>query len=141
MAEPNFAAELSTPRTPIGWLRLWFLLRDPVGRREYAISGFGLMAFKYVVELVVVSALTGLLYTPLDFVNRLISARAKFASGAPDWFGYAWVLWTLPFLWIAVGMSIRRALDAGISPWNGLWVLVPFANLVAMFVLAFLPHA
>ena len=25
------------PRTAIEWLRLWFLLRDPVGRREYAI--------------------------------------------------------------------------------------------------------
>jgi hypothetical protein len=51
------------------------------------------------------------------------------------------VLWTLPFLWIAVGMSVRRALDAGISPWHVLWVLVPFANLVAMIVLAALPSA
>jgi hypothetical protein len=97
------------------------------------------MAFKYVAEFVAVGQLTGLLYTPLDFVNPLFSAREKFAAGAPDWFGFSWVLWALPFLWIAVGMSVRRALDAGISPWHGLWVLVPFVNIVAMLVLACLP--
>ena len=129
------------PSTPLEWLRLWFLLRDPVGRREYALSGFGLMAFKYVLEFVVVGQLTGKLYTPLDFVNPMMSARENFAQGAPDWFGFVWVLWALPFLWIAVGMSVRRALDAGISPWHGLWVLVPFANLLAMLVLACLPTA
>ena len=136
VAPPN---QSSSPRTPLDWLRLWFLLREPVGRREYAATGFGLMAFKYLVEFVVIGQLTGLLYTPLDFVNPLISAREKFAQGAPEWFGILWVIWTLPFLWIAVGMSVRRALDAGISPWHGLWVLVPFANLVAMLVLACLP--
>ena len=118
--------------TPLDWLRLWFLLRDPVGRREYALTGFGLMAFKYVAEFLVVRQLTGHVYTLLDFVNPLISAREKFADGAPEWFGLAWVVWALPFLWIAVGMSVRRALDAGISPWHGLWVLVPFVNLIAM---------
>jgi uncharacterized membrane protein YhaH (DUF805 family) len=128
-------------RTPIDWLRLWFLLRDRVTRRDYDVAGFGLMALKYVVEFVVVVQLTGLLYTPLDFVNPLFSARQKLAAGAPDWFGFAWVLWALPFLWIAVGMSVRRALDAGISPWHGLWVLVPFVNIVAMLVLACLPSA
>lgn len=129
------------PQTPLEWLRLWFLLRDPVGRREYALTGFGLMAFKYLVEFVVVGQLAGTLYTPLDFVNPLMSAREKMTLGAPDWFGYAWVLWALPFLWIAVGMSVRRAMDAGISPWHGLWIFVPILNLVAMLVLACLPSA
>jgi uncharacterized membrane protein YhaH (DUF805 family) len=130
-----------SPRAPLGWLRLWFLLSDPVGRRDYVISGFGLMAFKYLVEMLVVGQLTGLTYTPLDFVNPLVSARERFATGAPDWFGWLWVLWTLPFLWIAVSMSVRRAFDAGISPWHGLWVLVPVANLFAMLLLASLPRA
>ncbi len=137
----NEFSVLAASRGPLGWLRLWFLLRDPVGRRDYAVSGFGLMALKYVVEFAVVGQLTGKLYTPLDFINPLMSAREQFAQGAPDWFGFAWVLWALPFLWIAIGMSVRRALDAGISPWNGLWVLVPFANLIAMLILACLPSA
>jgi hypothetical protein len=142
MTAANDTADLpDRPRTPLDWLQLWFLLRDPVGRREYAVTGFGLMAFKYLVEYLVVGQLTGLTYTPLDFVNPLMSAREKFAGGAPEWFGWAWVIWAMPFLWIAVGMSVRRALDAGISPWHGLWVLVPFANLIAMLVLACLPTA
>jgi uncharacterized membrane protein YhaH (DUF805 family) len=131
----------SKQRSALEWLRLWFFLRDPVHRREYALTGFALMSFKYVIEFVAVRAMTGLTYTPLDFVNPLISAREKFANGAPPWFGYAWVLWALPFLWIAVGMSVRRAFDAGISPWHGLWVLVPFLNMPAMLILAGLPTA
>src|SRR5262245_59456320 len=121
----------SPPRSPLDWLSLWFLLRDPVGRAEYAVTGFGLMLLKYLAEFLAVGQLAGQLYTPLDFVNPLLSARENFAQGAPDWFGILWVIWALPFLWIAVGMSVRRALDAGVSPWNGLWVLVPFANLIA----------
>ena len=132
---------ITPPRGPLGWLRLWFLLVDPVGRRDYAITGFGLMAFKYVVEYCVVRALSGHTYTPLDFINPLMSAREKMTAGAPDWFGYAWVLWALPFLWIAVGMSVRRAFDAGISPWFGLLIFMPMINLLAMLVLACLPSS
>lgn len=138
------ASPASTPAPPrglLGWLRLWFLLRDPVGRREYALSGFGLMAFKYGIEAVATGWLTGRFYSPLDFINPLLSARQEFLAGAPGWFGLAWVLWTLPFLWIAIGMSIRRAQDAGVSPVNGLWVLVPVVNLVVMLVLACLASA
>jgi hypothetical protein len=142
MANSSALSELSgRRRTPLDWLRLWFLLRDPVGRPEYAASGFGLMAVKYSVEGALVWALTGLFYTPLDFLNPFISAREQFAQGAPEWFGLAWVLWTLPFLWIALSMSVRRSLDAGYSPWHGLWMLVPVMNIPAMLVLACLPSA
>ena len=64
-------------RGPLAWLRLWFLLIDPVGRSEYAISGFGLMAFKYLVEYLVVSQLSGQVYTPLDFINPMMSCARK----------------------------------------------------------------
>ncbi len=138
------AAIESTPALPrdvLGWLRLWFLLRDPVGRKAYAISGFGLMVLKYVVELLVLGQLTGMFYTPLNFVNPSFAARSMFLQGAPEWLGMAWVIWTLPFLWISVSMSVRRALDAGLSPWHGLWMFVPWLNLAWMLVLAALPSA
>jgi uncharacterized membrane protein YhaH (DUF805 family) len=128
-------------RTPFHWFKLWFFLREPVGRREYVISGFGWMALKYLVECIAVLTLAGVYYTPLDFVNPIISARARFVQGVPEGFGLAWVIWTLPFLWIALSMSVRRALDAGISPWHGLWMLVPLVNIPAMLVLACLPSA
>lgn len=131
---------LTAPRGPGDWLKLWFLLTDPVNRRDYTISGFGLMAFKYLVEFAVVWQLTGNVYTPLDFVNPLMTARQNMTLGSP-WLGFIWVLWALPFLWIAVGMSVRRALDAGISPWHGLWMFVPIVNLAVMLILAMLPTA
>lgn len=133
------SSDQSLPRGLVSWLRLWFLLSDPVGRREYALSGFGLALFKYSAEALVAWFIVGQFYSPLDFVNPLISSRA-FLRGAPTWAGMAWVIWSLPFLWIAVSMSVRRALDAGISPWNGLWIFVPFVNLLLMiFILPWLP--
>jgi hypothetical protein len=48
-------------------------------------------------------------------------------------------LWTIPFLWISVSMSIRRAADAGLSPWLGFVTLVPLVNLLFMIVLCCLP--
>ena len=48
-------------------------------------------------------------------------------------------LWTLPFLWIGVGMSMRRAVDAGRSAWFGMLFLVPLVNYVVMLSLAVLP--
>jgi hypothetical protein len=40
MSSSGPLVHLSDRRTPLDWLRLWFLLRDPVGRRDYIISGF-----------------------------------------------------------------------------------------------------
>jgi hypothetical protein len=50
-------------QSPLGWLHLWFLLIDPVSRWQYAVSGFALMLFKYLVEFLAVGQLTGQLYT------------------------------------------------------------------------------
>ena len=60
--------------------------------------------------------------------------------GAPEWLGWALFFWTVPFLWIAVTMSVRRSVTAGGSPWFGLLVLVPVLNLLVMLVLAVLPN-
>jgi uncharacterized membrane protein YhaH (DUF805 family) len=107
-----------------------------VNQQHYAGFGFSLMFMKYLVEALVIAGLTGKIYTPLDFVNPLVSSRERFTADAPLWLGMGWVLWTLPFLWIAVSMSVRRAAFLGYSPWWGLLVLVPIFNLVTMLVLA-----
>ena len=49
------------------------------------------------------------------------------------------VVWTLPFLWIGLSMSVRRAMDAGRSPWIGLLFVAPFVNYVVMAALAVVP--
>jgi uncharacterized membrane protein YhaH (DUF805 family) len=45
----------------------------------------------------------------------------------------------LPFLWIAVSLSVRRAVDAGKNAWLGLWIFVPFVNLLMMVYFCLLP--
>jgi uncharacterized membrane protein YhaH (DUF805 family) len=118
------------------WLPNLFGFTAPVGQRQYAGFGLSLMALKYAVEAMAILGLTGKVYTPLDFVNPLLSAREKFTADAPLWLGMAWVLWTLPFLWIALTMSVRRAAALNLSPWWGLLVLAPVVNLVCMAALA-----
>lgn len=143
--QPERAAE-EPPRNPVlRILRLWFLLRDPVTPRAYAVSGFALMLSKYVVEAFAFRELTGRWLTPLEFVNPLLTQRQDLLRAAPpgvgDWLGIGLVLWSLPFLWISVAMSIRRTADAGHSPWAGLLVLVPILNMGVMLLYCVVPSA
>ncbi|MCX7419286.1 MAG: hypothetical protein NT013_07085 [Planctomycetia bacterium] len=123
------------PALPTGvgcWVRLWFGFHDPVDHIVYAKSGFGLMLLKYVVEMLVVFAVSGLFYSPLSFLLPLNATRGDIYQALPSWLVVVYLLWTLPFQWIAVSMSIRRAAHRGEAPWNGLIVLLPMVNLIAM---------
>jgi uncharacterized membrane protein YhaH (DUF805 family) len=133
-AVDNSQASESTPRS-----FRFCDVQHPLDRQTYALIGVSLMLLKYVVEWAAIKAFTGLNYTPIDFFNPLLSARQMFLQGAPDWFGIAWVLWTLPFVAIAVTLSVRRATDAGMSPWWGMAILVPMLNFLTMIVLAIAP--
>jgi uncharacterized membrane protein YhaH (DUF805 family) len=134
----------AAPRSLIGVL---FGFGGPVDRRTYLAAGILLMAFKYAAETVVVHAVTGELWTPLDYLNPQLKSRFgfrppflfPFGQPVPTWLPWALVLWTLPFIWIGVSMSVRRAADAGLSPWLGLFFFVPYANYALMLVLALVP--
>jgi len=121
------------------WLRLWFTLQDPVDRRTYLLHGAGLMACKYVVDVALVAAFAHRLWTPLDYLNPVWSLRERLLRGAPAWLAPALVVWALPFLWIGVGMTLRRAVDARRSPWWSLLFFVPVVNYAAMLWLALQP--
>jgi len=120
-------------------LSVWFGLGEPVDRATYAASGLGLAALKYAVEAAVVFATTGHGLTPLEFVSPSFVTRQAFLERAPDWLGPALALWTLPFVWIALSMSVRRAHSAGRSPWIGALVLLSPLNILVMALLALLP--
>ncbi|MGH7645300.1 MAG: hypothetical protein ACREMR_06910, partial [Gemmatimonadales bacterium] len=49
--------------------------------------------------------------------------------------------WTLPFLWIGVSMTMRRAIDAGHWAWLCLLFFVPYVNYPLMLALSALPSA
>src|SRR5256885_11154465 len=114
------------------WLRLWFGFRDPVSRGTYFRHGAGLMAFKYAVDGLLVWTFAGRFWTPLDYANPLWSARYELLRGAPSWLPPLMVAIALPFVWIGVSMTMRRAVDAGSSPWTALMFFVPLLNFVLM---------
>jgi uncharacterized membrane protein YhaH (DUF805 family) len=71
----------------------------------------------------------------------LLGAREAMFAPAPPWLLWLLYLWTLPFLWVAVSMTIRRVADTGGSPWVGFLVLVPVINLLVMAALCGWPSA
>ncbi len=116
----------------------WFLFRmdGTVSRSRYTSVGFSLAILKYAFEAAAIGLLTRRFYTPIDFLSPLLSTRATFTEGAPQWLGIALVLWTVPFVWVAVAMSVRRCRNAGYTPWLALLILVPAVNYLTMLVLA-----
>ena len=121
-------------------LRLWFSLDGVVNRRDYLVSGVGLMAFKFLVESIVLWSFGGFLH-PLQFFDPVVLHRAQWFVHAPAWVPWAIVIWTLPFIWLGLSLSVRRALDIGGGGWLGLLFLVPYVNYLMMMMLAALPSA
>ena len=119
-------------------LRLWFGLTEPVSPAAYALSGFGLMGLKYVVEALVIHQFTGRWLTPLDYFSPLLTSRQAVVGDA-DFLLLFLIVWTLPFLWIGVSMTVRRAEDAGLSPFVALLYFVPVVNYVLMLTLCAIP--
>ncbi len=143
-ADPPVEPAPAAHRPILDWLGLVLGTALPVRPVAYAASGFGLTMLKYAVETAVVWLYTKSFLTPWQFLDPRGSTWEQLllpARGLPGaaWLPLALFLWTLPFLWIAVTMSVRRAADAGYSPWLGLLVLVPLLNLVIMLWLCFQP--
>ena len=127
-------------RTLQDWFRLWFSLSVPVDRKLYFCHGLGLMAFKYLIDSVYINLVTGRRLFPLTYASLNPNAYPPPFKSYPtltfltnyesDWVTWVLVVWTLPFLWIGASMTLRRALDAGKSPWLSLLFFVPFVNYV-----------
>ncbi|MEN1681584.1 MAG: DUF805 domain-containing protein [Planctomycetota bacterium] len=125
-------AERSTNSNP-------FILSGRVGRGAYATTGVLLMLLKYGVEAAAILGATGRVYTPLDFAAPWLATRAEFADDGGAWLAVAWLVWTIPFVWIAVAMTLRRARDADYSPWLCLLILLPLLNFATMLFMAIAP--
>jgi len=133
MADPGRA------RGPRGLLRTWFSFTAPVSRRTYLTAGLSLMALKYAGEALAVHAVTGRWWTPFDYFSP---SMARFRDLRAPALAFAIALWSLPFIWIGVSMTARRALDAGLPARLALLFFVPVLNNLVMLVLAAQPaHA
>lgn len=108
----------------------------------YAASGFALMIGKYLIDALVIWCARGVVWRPIDYLNpsgELHLSRLGYHDSSTIDFLFVLALWTLPFAWIGLSMSVRRALDAGRSPWLGFLFLVPVVNYVAMLGLCLAP--
>jgi uncharacterized membrane protein YhaH (DUF805 family) len=120
-------------------LRFWLTFEQPVGRREYLVWGALLTLVKFAGDVALVWLGAGQLWTPADYLRSVPFLLATRLEGAPPWLLPALALWTLPFLWIGVTMTLRRALDAGLSAWATLGFFVPYLNYTLMALLSLLP--
>lgn len=126
------------------FVRSLFSLSTPVDRKTYLTTGLVLMAFKYAIDNAIVFAATGSFWSPLRYFSPIFTMREGSLQLAPsvnEWFTLAMVVWAVPFIWIGVTMSIRRARDAGMSPGLGLGFFVPFVNFILIALLSLLPTA
>jgi uncharacterized membrane protein YhaH (DUF805 family) len=117
-------------------LKLWFGFTAPVSRSAYLTTGLGLMGFKYLVEALAVWAVTGHVWTPFEYVVPTVERYRSIGSSG---LALAIALWSVPFIWIGVSMTVRRAIDAGLSAGWGLLFFVPLVNDLTMLVLAIQP--
>ena len=119
----------------------YFGFQEPVDRRTYLRTGIVLMLVKYLVDATVIHSVTGVVWTPADYLLPLLSVRAEKIAAFPTWLEIDWIIWTLPFIWVGVSMTLRRAVDAGKSPWYSLLFFLPLVNYAVMLWLASLPTA
>ena len=120
-------------------LRRWFSLREPVPPGFYAASGFGLMAAKYLVDALIIWMARGILWRPVDYLNPSLFAHVGRLGSDGSPLLLVLGLWALPFVWIGLSMSVRRAMDAGWSPWIGFLFLLPGLNYLTMLALCAAP--
>ena len=99
------------------------------------------MAVKYAVDFTLIYVLTGIFWTPIDYMLSLASLSAGKASLFSPALSLTLLLWTLPFIWIGVMLSVRRARDAGLPIWLVVLFFIPGANYVLMLTLALRPSA
>ena len=118
---------------------LLFGLRARVSRRQYLIWGFALAALKFAVDTGIVYAFTKKTWSPLGYVVPSVILRNESLGSVPEAMHVVLAVAAMPFLWIGVTMSVRRAADAGTSPWLGVGFLVPIFNYLTIAALAVLP--
>ena len=133
-------AETQSPLRLKQLLHLWFSLSIPVTRKQYIVTGFSLMLVKYLIEFITIYATTGNSYAIEVFLSPILKHRSEVFDSTTQFLPWILFVWTIPFLWISVSMSVRRSVASTGSSFLGLLILVPLLNFVTMFLLCILPN-
>ncbi len=122
---------------------LWFGSRTPVSRKAYIGTGLSLMVVRYLLDNVLILLAGGQWVDPLYYLSPALEIRfdlIHISQEVPEaWLLLALGLTALPFIWIGVSMSVRRARDAGWPGWVGLLFFAPFVNFLVIILLSFAP--
>jgi Polyketide cyclase / dehydrase and lipid transport len=121
--------------------RYWWTFADPVRPRDYLRHGVVLTVLKYTGDVLLVFLGTARFWTPVDYLRSIPFLLSTRLEGAPPWLMPTMALWTLPFLWAGITLTLRRALDAGWSAWTTIAFFVPVVNYLAMAALCVAPSA
>jgi hypothetical protein len=111
----------------------------PISRSTYITAGVSLMLLKYAIDAAVIGAVGGVWWTPFDYLMPLISFNSPKLAALPQWLRIWLLVWALPFIWVGVFLSVRRAMDARISPGVVILFFIPGFNYVLMAALATVP--
>jgi uncharacterized membrane protein YhaH (DUF805 family) len=110
-----------------------------VTRNQYAAVGFSLMALKYLLDSSVLFLVQHITVSPLTYLNPFLSSKTPLFANSPSWFVWLLSLIALPFAWVGLSMTVRRAQDAGLSTWVAFLFLVPGLNYLLMLGLCLAP--
>jgi hypothetical protein len=94
-------------------LSLLFGFAARVDRRTYVVCGVALMLAKYLLDAIVAWAATGEWWSPWRYLWPVWSVRMAQFPHASSALLLGLGLMTLPFFWIGVSMSVRRAAAQG----------------------------
>jgi hypothetical protein len=123
----------------VGMHRWWPTASGLVDRRTYFLTGVTLALLKYAGDAALIRLATGHTWTPANYLDSTYLLWSAVWEQAPGWLLPALSLWTLPFLWIGVVMTLGRCRDAGLSPWLAFAFFIPYANYIQMLTLSVLP--
>lgn len=113
--------------------------RDTIGRRDYALWGFGLLVVKYNLDRILLTQFAIKPWMPWSYLLATPAARI---SGPVDFRPAAALLaLSLPFIYAGVVMTLRRLRDLGWRPWLVFLFFVPFVNLLFFLLLCLQPAA
>jgi hypothetical protein len=108
----------------------------PLRRLDYIRAGVALMLLKYAVDAALIYWVTGVVWTPADYLLSLANISSTKASRFTMGLSFTLIVWTIPFVWLGVLLSVRRAKDAGLPVWIVVGFFIPAVNYLLMAVLA-----
>ena len=118
-------------------MKLWFG-RAPVGRAPYLRHGVGLLLVKYLLDSVILFLDAGVWIAPWSYLSPSLAMRLDGIHSAKLSFLLMAIV-SLPFIWVGVSMSVRRAQHAGLSPWIGMLFFIPLINWLMIAALCAAP--